>query len=452
MIGDNKLYSFGMQLALFGPCLKQYSDSLAGFSYSTVVNSAAAAKYLTEFAASVSNSGGIASLLAGDNTLDRFGAELVLFGLALKGYSDSVIGINADGIKNSVIAARHVTTLANLVPNGGGLAALFEGDNNISTFGFYLKSFGQYLRDYSNIVADVDVDVLAAVTTQVRSLIAMAQNMSMLDTTGMSGFGMALRTMAQDGLNMFIAAFNESGTAIILTAQLMLTRFVLGMTLNKHKVTNMAIIMVSEALTAIRNKYNDYYQAGVYFVDGFANGITANTFKAKAVAKAMAEAALEAARRALDERSPSKETYEVGDYFGQGFVNAIYDGISVAYTAGGAMARASLTGINDAIKKVASVVSSDIEVQPSIRPVLDLSDIKTGAGLLTDLLSTKKAVRVNAEVETTKAEIQNGSTAPTNTPQSIQFTQNNYSPKALSRIEIYRQTRNQISSLKEVLA
>lgn len=28
------------------------------------------------------------------------------------------------------------------------------------------------------------------------------------------------------------------------------------------------------------------------------------------------------------------------------------------------------------------------------------------------------------------------------------FTQNNYSPKALSRIDIYRQTKNQFSALK----
>ena len=452
LVGNNDLGKFGKGMASFGKSLMSYSDSLKGFSYSTVVNSAAAAQEIAVMAKTIANSGGVASLFAGDNTMDRFGIELAIFGAALKGYSNSVLGINNKAITDSATAATAIANLANIIPNSGGFKWLVEGDNNISTFGFYLKSFGQYLRDYSNIVADVNVEALASVTTQVRSLIALAQNMSVLDTTGMTGFGAALKLMAQDGLNMFITTFNDSGATIILTAQLMLTRFTLGMTLNKHKVTNMAIIIVSEALTAIKNKYNDYYQAGVYFVDGFANGITANTFKAKAVAKAMAEAALEAARKALDERSPSKETYEVGDYFGQGFVNAIYDGISVAYTAGGAMARASLTGINDAIKKVASVVSSDIDVQPSIRPVLDLSDIKTGAGLLTDLLSTKKAVRVNAEVEAGKTEIQNGSTAQTTTPQQIQFTQNNYSPKALSRIEIYRQTHNQISSLKEVLA
>ena len=34
---------------------------------------------------------------------------------------------------------------------------------------------------------------------------------------------------------------------------------------------------------------------------------------------------------------------------------------------------------------------------------------------------------------------------------SISFTQNNYSPKALSRSEIYRDTSNQFSMLKEAV-
>ena len=34
---------------------------------------------------------------------------------------------------------------------------------------------------------------------------------------------------------------------------------------------------------------------------------------------------------------------------------------------------------------------------------------------------------------------------------NIQFVQNNYSPKALSRFDIYRQTKNQLSMLKGLM-
>ena len=45
------------------------------------------------------------------------------------------------------------------------------------------------------------------------------------------------------------------------------------------------------------------------------------------------------------------------------------------------------------------------------------------------------------------AAVQNGDSVPV-AGNNYTFTQNNYSPKALSRIEIYRQTKNQFSALK----
>lgn len=47
----------------------------------------------------------------------------------------------------------------------------------------------------------------------------------------------------------------------------------------------------------------------------------------------------------------------------------------------------------------------------------------------------------------TTGEIQNGDGTPS-VGNSYSFVQNNYSPKALSRIDIYRQTKNQFSALK----
>lgn len=50
----------------------------------------------------------------------------------------------------------------------------------------------------------------------------------------------------------------------------------------------------------------------------------------------------------------------------------------------------------------------------------------------------------------TSGEIQNqGQKVSTDKGNSYQFVQNNYSPKALSRIDIYRDTKNQFAQFKE---
>ena len=94
-------------------------------------------------------------------------------------------------------------------------------------------------------------------------------------------------------------------------------------------------------------------------------------------------------------------------------------------------------------------VDGEMEVQPTIRPVLDLSEVRSGAGRLTAILEQKPGDEDQFfdEPGNNRGEIQNGDGTPS-VGNSYSFVQNNYSPKALSRIDIYRQTKNQFSALK----
>ena len=127
-------------------------------------------------------------------------------------------------------------------------------------------------------------------------------------------------------------------------------------------------------------------------MDGFAQGITDQTFAAAAAASAMASSALEAARAALGVQSPSKEMAKVGNYSGIGFVNGLIDYTSKAYKAGYGMANKALSGVSNAISRINDVITSDIDTQPTIRPVLDLSDISSGAGAISNMLGLNPSV------------------------------------------------------------
>jgi hypothetical protein len=110
---------------------------------------------------------------------------------------------------------------------------------------------------------------------------------------------------------------------------------------------------------------------------------------------------------------------------------------------------ASLSGISDA-------VNSNIDIQPKITPVLDLSQAQAGfnqlAGMSKDQLisadaSLVKATSISADNAAAAAEI---GTDGQNSA-ALTFNQYNTSPTALSTADIYRQTRNQLSVVKEAL-
>ena len=163
----------------------------------------------------------------------------------------------------------------------------------------------------------------------------------------------------------------------------------------------------------------------------------------------MASAAADAAKVALDINSPSKVGRRIGGFFGMGFVNSLIDYADKSYEAGIEMASAAKNGLSNAISKVRDFIEGNVDAQPTIRPVLDLSEVRSGAHMLSALLSRKQAMTISTEMNRQSAgTIQNGKTAAPVTGNSYSLVQNNYSPKALSRIDIYRQTKNQFSALK----
>ena len=228
-------------------------------------------------------------------------------------------------------------------------------------------------------------------------------------------------------------------------------KFIAGIKEKAEEVKTAFTGNLNASVTAIRDYHDQFKQAGAYLVEGFADGISENTYRAEAKARAMARAAAEAAEDELDEHSPSRVGYHIGDFFGLGFVNAIGTYAVKAYNASADMAKSAKTGLGNAIAKVKDMIDNGVDTQPMIRPILDLSDIEEKSHRLNTLFSRSQALTVSTGIAASRERnLQNEDTNP-NTGNSYKFVQNNYSPKALSRTEIYRQTKNQFSAMERMV-
>ena len=158
-------------------------------------------------------------------------------------------------------------------------------------------------------------------------------------------------------------------------------------------------------------KFDDFKIAGEDAVKGFANGIDENTWRAEAKAKAMAEAALKAAKKALREHSPSRAFYKIGDFAGLGFVNALGTYEKKSFKVSTDVANSAKRGLSKSMSNLASVVDMDVDSQPTIRPVVDLSDVSSGVNAMNHMLDINPSVGVMADVQSinTSMNRQNGS-------------------------------------------
>lgn len=459
--GENDMGEFGKQLVPFGEAMKAFGDAVRGLEADAIVNSATAGKALVELADTVPNTGGVVAFFTGNNDVDTFGEKLVPFGEAMKAYSEAIMGMDSAAITNSATAGKALVELANTIPNTGGLVSWFTGDNDLGSFGDSLVQFGSGIKSYSDSISGIDTGIMSSVITQVNRLVEMAKGMAELDTSGMSCFSTALIQLGNNGIDGFINAFTDASGRVTSAAnkypefqnagmQCMI-KFIAGVKEKAEEVKTAFTGNLNASVTAIRDYHDQFKQAGTYLVEGFADGISENTYRAEAKARAMARAAAEAAEDELDEHSPSRVGYHIGDFFGLGFVNAIGTYAVKAYNASAEMADSAKTGLGNAIAKVKDMIDNGVDGQPTIRPILDLSDVEEKSHRLNTLFSRSQALTVSTGIAAARGRnLQNEDTNP-NTGNSYNFTQNNYSPKALSRTEIYRQTKNQFSAMERMV-
>lgn len=475
--GNNDVNTFGEKLVPFGEAMKAYSEAIMGMDSAAVTNSATAGKALVELANTISNTGGLVSWFTGDNDLGSFGDSLVQFGSGIKSYSDSISGIDT-GIMSSVI-----TQVNRLVEMAKGMAEL--DTSGMSGFSTALTQLGNngidsFINAFTDASGRVTSTATSMLTTFINAANAQKSNMTSTFTTMMQAvlttltnyqtqFNTAGSTWmtkfitgikSQDGntktaitniISGCVTAINNKQIQFNTAGSNLMIKFIAGIKEKAEEVKTAFTGNLNASVTAIRDYHEQFKRAGAYLVEGFADGISENTYRAEAKARAMARAAAEAAEDELDEHSPSRVGYHIGDFFGLGFVNAIGTYAVKAYNASADMAKSAKTGLGNAIAKVKDMIDNGVDTQPTIRPILDLSDVEEKSHRLNTLFSRSQALTVSTGIAASRGQdLQNEDTNP-NTGNSYNFTQNNYSPKALSRTEIYRQTKNQFSAMERMV-
>lgn len=457
--GDNDLDSFGDSLVQFGSGIKSYSDSISGIDTGIMSSVITQVNRLVEMAKGM--------------------AELDTSGMS--GFSTALIQLGNNGIDGFINAftdaSGRVTSAATSMLTTFINAANAQKGNLTSTFTTMMQAVLTTLTNYQTQfntagstlmtkfisgIKSQDGNTKTAITNIISGCITAINNkQTQFNTAGanlMIKLIAGVKSKDYETRNAFVNILSSCLTAIANkypefqnAGMQCMIKFIAGVKEKAEEVKTAFTGNLNASVTAIRDYHDQFKQAGTYLVEGFADGISENTYRAEAKARAMARAAAEAAEDELDEHSPSRVGYHIGDFFGLGFVNAIGTYAVKAYNASAEMADSAKTGLGNAIAKVKDMIDNGVDGQPTIRPILDLSDVEEKSHRLNTLFSRSQALTVSTGIAAARGRnLQNEDTNP-NTGNSYNFTQNNYSPKALSRTEIYRQTKNQFSAMERMV-
>ena len=307
-------------------------------------------------------------------------------GSDLSELADGVKSFNSLGDTSSPVYS--VKTIAESVEKIAGVN--ISGTSiSLSELAVSMKKFGS-LGEASSVVAKFGENLVKGLIQPVSQAASqytkVGANIATAISNGFASHQSVIAGKIKDTVRQIASTITSQNGAYRQAGVGLITSLSSGITSRASKIRSSIGSTVKNASSAIRGHYSTFYSAGSYLVIGFANGISAGTYEAAAKARAMASAAAQAAKAELNEHSPSKVGHQIGDNFGIGFTNGIGENIQNAYGVSSKIAQSAKAGLSDAVRRIGEALDRDVELTPSIKPVLDLSEIRASAGTIDKML------------------------------------------------------------------
>ena len=368
----------------------------------------------------------------GKMNLSDFSNRIDDFASAMSSFGSTATEINTGNMAIVISSAYRIKSF---------IESLGDLDNgNIDKF--KPAGIAKQMKSYFNDVAEIDTGIISTSIISANKIKDFITSLSGMDTSGVSSFASAVDKLSEVDASGLVEAFSATTTELSATGAEMIDRLINGMkskmpaalsvsanivnSMNKAVTSNTATLYsvggalitkltkgilskkssinsaisacLSGASSKIRSYYSSFYNGGSYLVTGFCNGITDNTFRAKASVEAMAEASIKTARKALRINSPSKVFKKIGSGIPEGFAMGIDMLAGEVTGAVSGMAFSAINTTRSAMSTVLDAMSTDMDTQPTIRPVIDLSDVQTGADAINGLLNDTHRIGVQSNL------------------------------------------------------
>lgn len=464
--------ALGTNLSNLGSAITKYSTSIQNATFDKITSSTSAIKSLLGVISAVYSSGALFN--SNLNIPNDLGEKLVIIGNAMTKYSASINSVNAGSIINSSNAIKALMGVIGSINITSTSVGLLNSVGS-SDFTTKITSLGTCLNNYSKSIGNINANGIIKSTTALKSLVIAINSMTGINSMGVSTFVQAINTIGQANIGEFVKNLSGSSEKMKSAGVNLIEALKKGIESKSKSISSTATSIANSMsktftsksssfskagstaangmLKALKSKKgdfkevggnfasqlskgfksdkinskcekickaavkklneykDDFYNAGKNLVLGFANGITDNTFMAEARAAAMAQASLAKAKKTLDEHSPSKEFYKIGKFAVLGFVNSFSDNMKLVNKSGSNLARQSMDGMGKAMNQIGDVITNGIDPNPTIRPVVDLSNIQNGVGAINGMFNDTALGNLGGISASINRKIQNGSNA-----------------------------------------
>ena len=358
-------------------------------------------KTLAKAAAEVPNAGGYLATWIGDNDLSTWANQLPNVGKGVAGFASELGTFSETQLATITAATKAIKIIANMSQNYDSLGDLGDFTN----FGNGMITLAKKIKDFATKMAEISLETINASVDKIKAVIDVAKSVAKTDTSACKEFASNMASMAKGAIDGFINAFSSKDTTgkVSNAATTMIKEFIGAMEGMQKKVNSAVSSLANEAADKIvkygkTDNKDAFKSAGKDLINGLINGLKNETKKQQVydAAFALGQLAVQGEKDGQESNSPSKATTRAGKWLGEGLIIGMKNMMRAVYKSGNSLGETASTTISSAVARIANVINSDMDTQPTIRPVLDLSDVKAGANTINSMFGANRTLAVSA--------------------------------------------------------
>lgn len=417
IFGDNGLGVFTSDLPDVGGKLSGFVTGLGTITEDQVTSVKAACSVITALAGASKNIDGQAEWakkIFGDNGLGAFSGDLPTVASNIKSFVDNLGTFGEDKIATVRSAVGIVNALANL------------SDSNLKMLATYLPSVGVYMLSFADdIVSFCDKlkgtsadSITSSVKTVINDIASIAEN-SLVE---MNDVGTDLAGAISTGFSSNKTSMHKAVVSVLNAAKKAVTdnvdfkstgdklgsSLITGLNNKEEDIKDAAEKLAKVAKTAISDLKDEFESAGEDLGDGLIKGIKDKEDDVYDAGFALGEKAVKGEKKGQKSNSPSKLTIKAGKWLGEGLVIGMTRMGKAVYKSGYDMGDNAISAVSNAIARISDIVNSDVDSQPTIRPVMDLDNVRSGMDTISRMLGATPSVGVLANINAVSSSMRGG--------------------------------------------
>ncbi len=383
-------------------------------------------------------------------------AALTLLGIACLATG---LGVLALGIGITMLAAAGAAGVAVLIAAVTGIIGLIP---------MFLQQLGIGILAFAEVIAQGGPAITDALTTVLLSLVTAITNTTPQIVDALLNMIVQLLNklaesvpqMVDAGLRMIqgiLQGIADNIGGIVDAAANIIVNFINGIARRLPDIIqsgfNLILSFVRGLSNAVRNNSDAMSDAGLdlaeNMVRGMVSGLGKGVGRVMDAARNLAQGAWDAVKGILHIASPSKVFIGIGGYVAEGFAIGMDRGQNRVSSSAEDLGVSAMDTLKAALRDMPDLSDLGDDFNPTVTPVLDFSELKKGANEISGILDSP--VKELSLAATGAQKTQDLSSGSSSSQVNINFQQTNTSPKALSEVDIYRQTKNQLRAVKEAL-